>query len=450
MSAATANFREQLAEAAVLVVGCGVSGVSAARFAVGCGATVRVVDTREAPPGAAALHRDCPQASLIVGEFNPAVLEGMTQLVVSPGVDLREPLIGAARERGMAVIGDIEWFARMVDAPVVAITGSNGKSTVTAWVGEIARASGLQVAIGGNFGTPALELLANDVELYVLELSSFQLELTESLAVRAATVLNVSADHIDRHGDTERYAAIKARIFDAADVAIVNNDDPRVAAMPTGNARIVRFGCDPAADYRLIDNGSETALAHGVQPWLDCASLRLAGRHNHLNALAVWALADAAGIEQAAIRNGLQTFAGLPHRCETVAQIDGVRWINDSKGTNPGALMACLAGMTSPVVLLAGGQAKGADFTALGPLAADKTRAVIVFGQDRERIAVAVTAHAPVHRVETLREAVTEAAQLAQPGDSVLLSPGCASLDQFDSYAQRGETFVAAVRELAA
>lgn len=444
------GLREQLAHAAVLVVGCGLSGVSAARFAAACGARVRVVDTRDEPPGADALYRDCPQASLIVGEFNPAVLEGMTHIVVSPGVDLREPLIDAARERGLEIIGDIEWFARVVNAPVIAITGSNGKSTVTAWVGEIARAAGLNVAIGGNFGTPALDMLDDNVELYVLELSSFQLELTESLAARAATVLNVSADHIDRHGDIEHYAALKARIFHGVETAVVNLDDARVAAMSTGDARVLRFGQASSADYRLLEQNDETALARGEQPWLGCDALRLAGRHNQSNALAAWALAEAAGIDEAAIRDGLCSFAGLPHRCQTVAEIHGVRWINDSKGTNLGALMASLAGMTTPVVLLAGGQAKGADFTPLGPLAADKTRAVIVFGQDREKIAVAVTNHAPVHRVETLREAVAEAANIAERGDTVLFSPGCASFDQFDNYIHRGESFVAAVQELAA
>ena len=444
------GLREQLAHAAVLVIGCGLSGVSAARFAAECGARVRVVDTRDEPPGADALHRDCPQASLIVGEFNPAVLEGMTHIVVSPGVDLREPLIDAARERGMEVIGDIEWFARVVNAPVIAITGSNGKSTVTAWVGEIAKAAGLNVAIGGNFGTPALDMLAEDIDLYVLELSSFQLELTESLTVRAATVLNISADHIDRHGDIEHYAALKARIFNGAEVAVVNADDARVTAMPTGDAKVVHFGNASDADYRLLDDAGETALARGDESWLACSELRLAGRHNQSNALVAWALAEAAGIDEAAIREGLQAFSGLPHRCQTIAEIRGVRWINDSKGTNPGAMMASLAGMTTPVVLLAGGQAKGADFTPLGPLAADKTRAVIVFGQDGEKIAVAVADHAPVHRVETLHEAVAEAANIAEDGDTVLFSPGCASFDQFDNYVHRGESFVAAVQELAA
>jgi UDP-N-acetylmuramoylalanine--D-glutamate ligase len=444
------GLREQLADAAVLVVGCGVSGVSAARFASACGARVRVVDSRDEPPGAPALFEHCPKASLIVGELDSMLLEGMTHIVVSPGVDLREPLIEAARERGLDVVGDIEWFAQVVDAPVVAITGSNGKSTVTAWVGEIAQAAGLNYAMGGNFGTPALDLLADEIELYVLELSSFQLELTHRLAARAATVLNISADHIDRHGTVEHYAALKARIFAAAEVAVTNTDDARAAAMPTGSARVLRFGTAPQADYRLLDTGDARYLARGDQPWLACEELRLAGRHNQLNALAVWALAEAAGIDQAVIRRGLTRFAGLPHRCETVAEIKGVRWINDSKGTNPGAMMASLAGMDTPVLLLAGGQAKGADFAELGPLAGDKARVVIVFGQDRDTIAAAVDAYVPVERVDTLQQAVRAAANRAERGDTVLFSPGCASFDQFDNYVHRGESFVAAVEELAA
>ncbi|ERJ20589.1 UDP-N-acetylmuramoylalanine--D-glutamate ligase protein [Salinisphaera shabanensis E1L3A] len=444
------GLREQLANAAVLVVGCGLSGVSAARFASACGARVRVIDTRDEPPGAATLAEACPQASLIVGEFNPILLDGMSHIVVSPGVDLREPLIEAARKRGMDIIGDIEWFAQVVSAPVVAITGSNGKSTVTAWMGEIAKAAGLNYAIGGNFGTPALNLLADDVELYVLELSSFQLELTQRLPARAATVLNISADHIDRHGDIDHYAALKARIFKAADVAVINADDARVDAMNTGSAAVARFGEAENADYQLLEVSGARHLARNDQPWLACDQLRLAGRHNQLNALAVWALAEAAGFDEAAIQSGLTGFAGLPHRCETIAEINGVRWINDSKGTNPGAMMASLAGMDTPVLLLAGGQAKGADFTALGPLAAKKARAVIVFGQDREKIATAVNDYVAVQRVDTLRDAVQQAANLAEQGDTVLFSPGCASFDQFDNYVHRGESFVAAVQELAA
>lgn len=317
-------------------------------------------------------------------------------------------------------------------------------------MGEIAKTAGKRYAIGGNFGTPALDLLADDIELYVLELSSFQLELTHRLPAQAATVLNISADHIDRHGDIEHYAALKARIFTAAEVAVINGDDARVAAMATGTAEVVRFGEAENADYRLVEADGRRHLARGEQPWLACDELRLAGRHNQLNALAVWALAEAAGMDEKAIRRGLAQFAGLPHRCETVAEIDGVRWINDSKGTNLGAMMASLSGMDTPVLLLAGGQAKGADFTALGPLAAQKARVVIVFGQDAELIAAAVEAHVAVERVMTLRDAVQQASTRAERGDTVLLSPGCASFDQFDNYVHRGESFVAAVQELAA
>lgn len=444
------GFREQLAGAQVLVLGCGASGVSAACFADACGARVRVIDSRARPPGAARLAGECPQAELITAGFTHTALAGVDHVVVSPGVDLREPIIAAARDQGHEIVGDIEWFARVVGAPVIAITGSNGKSTVTAWVAEVARAAGLNIAVGANFGTPALDLLDAAVELYVLELSSFQLELTRSLAVHAATVLNVSADHIDRHGDIDRYAALKARIFDHAAIAVINADDPRVAAMVARDKRVLRFGSSDEADYRLIGGGGQAALARGDRAWLACDALRLSGRHNQINALAVWALAEAIGLDETAIRDGLQRFEGLPHRCQAVAEIAGVRWINDSKGTNLGALMASLEGMPAPVILLAGGQAKGADFTPLGPVAQAKARAVIVFGEDAMTIAQAVRGHAALHAVADLREAVARAAELAQPGDTVLLSPGCASLDQFDNYAQRGDAFVAAVRELAA
>ncbi|MES1954599.1 UDP-N-acetylmuramoyl-L-alanine--D-glutamate ligase [Salinisphaera hydrothermalis] len=444
------DWKAQLANARVLVVGCGATGASAARFAAAAGAKVRVVDSRENPPAADALARDWPSIGIVVGGLDPATLMGIDHVVVSPGVDLREPLIEAAREAGHEIIGDIEWFARVANAPVIAITGSNGKSTVTAWAGEIAVASGRRVAVGGNFGTPALDLLADDVDLYVLELSSFQLELTERLACVAATVLNISADHIDRHGSLEHYAELKARIFRAADTALVNADDARVAAMNTYNARVASFGSAETADYRLLEAHDGLWLARGDEPWLETRRLPLAGRHNAANAAAVWALTDTLGIDDATIREGLQSFKGLPHRCQLVAEIDDVRWVDDSKGTNVGAMMASLNGMDAPAVLLAGGQGKGADFTELGPVAGQHARAVIVFGEDADKIAAAVSAYVPVERVATLEAAVRRAADIARAGDVVLLSPGCASFDQFDNYMARGEAFSAAVRELAA
>lgn len=444
------DWKSQLRDACVLVVGCGATGASVARFAAAAGAAVRVVDSRPAPPAAVELARAMPTVEIRSGALDDSALAGIDHVVVSPGVDLREPLIVAARAAGYEIVGDIEWFARVAAAPVAAITGSNGKSTVTAWVGEIAAATGKRVAVGGNFGTPALDLLADDVELYVLELSSFQLELTERLACVVATVLNISADHIDRHGSLEHYAGLKARIFRGAEIALLNADDEHVAVINTYGARVVRFGASQDADYRVLDTDDGPRLARGTTPWLNARRLRLAGRHNAANAAAVWALAEALGIDQPTIRSGLASFAGLAHRCQLVAEIEGVRWVNDSKGTNPGAMLASLTGMDGPVVLLAGGQGKNADFAELGPATASRARAVLVFGEDAEVIASAVAGYAPVKRVATLDAAVRRAAAIAMAGDVVLLSPGCASFDQYENYQARGAAFVAAVEELAA
>lgn len=441
----------QLDNTRVLVVGCGGTGVSAARFATAQGASVRVVDSRDVPPGAKPLHRACPNAELWTGALHVNALDGIDQLIVSPGIDLREPLLTEARRRGLPLCGDIEWFARHANAPIVAITGSNGKSTVTAWLAEIAREAGDNVAVGGNFGTPALELLAENITLYILELSSFQLDLTDRLECVAATVLNVSPDHIDRHGSLERYAAAKARIFTATQTAVINGDDAVVAAMDTHGARVVRFGSTSNCDYRLTtDEAANDWLSRSGVPLLACNRLALQGRHNYSNALAVWALADAAGFDQATIETALCRFGGLPHRCQWVARINDVDWINDSKGTNLGALLASLAGMQGPVILLAGGQSKGADFSPLTAAAQGKARAVIVFGEDAAIIAAVLANRVAVHRVADLAAAVACADELAEAGDTVLLSPGCASLDQFVNYAERGDAFMAAVRELAA
>lgn len=441
----------QLNNVHVLVVGCGATGVSTACFAAAHGARVRVIDSRSAPPRADELRRVCPAAELRTGALAVEALQGIDQLIVSPGIDLREPLLMAARMQGLPVCGDIEWFGRCVNAPVVAITGSNGKSTVTAWLAEVARAAGERVAVGGNFGTPALDLLADDVSLYVLELSSFQLELTDYLPCVAATVLNISPDHIDRHGDLAHYARAKARIFMAAETAVINADDAVVATMATGHADRMRFGTSRDCDYVLAtDAAANDWLARGETYWLACERLALRGRHNYYNALAVWALARAAGLDANSIETGLCRFAGLPHRCQWVARIAGVDWINDSKGTNLGALLASLAGMQGPVVLLAGGQAKGADFTPLAAAVDGKARAVIVFGEDAAMIAALLANRVAVHRVTDLAAAVAMAAELAEIGDTVLLSPGCASLDQFADYAERGDAFMAAVREMAA
>lgn len=434
-----------------LIVGLGTTGLSVARHLLAAGEPFCVADSRPQPPGRAELARLAPGVTVHAGAFDPALFAAAWRLVVSPGVSVREPAVAAARAAGAEVLGDIELFARRATAPMVAITGSNGKSTVTALVGEMARAAGLRAGVGGNIGTPALDLLGDpEPDLYVLELSSFQLETTDSLAPAAATVLNVSADHLDRYDGIDDYAAAKARVLARASTAIVNRDDPVVAAMPGGGRR-VSFGLDePAAgQWGLIMRDGEAWLACGEIPWIAESRLRIPGRHNTANALAALALGEAAGLPRPAMMEALLAFEGLPHRCQWVARIHGVSWYNDSKGTNLGATLAALAGFPGPVVLIAGGRGKGQDFAALGPVVANKARAVILLGEDAPRIAAALGDAAPVTTVPDMAAAVAEATRLAQAGDSVLLSPACASLDMFDNYMQRGEAFMAAVRELA-
>lgn len=436
-----------------LVVGLGKTGASAVRFLAARGARVSVVDSRREPPELVEIREAFPQIAIHTGGFHDELLTGIDELLVSPGIDLREPMLVKARERGLPVHGDIEWFSRSARAPVVAITGSNGKSTVTAMVADMARAAGLKTAVGGNFGTPALDLLNPDVELYVLELSSFQLELTRSVNAHAACVLNISADHMDRHGSIEHYARLKASIFNGAGVAVVNRDDPRVMQIALAQQTRLSFGAgDPAddRDFGLRKFAGEVWLYRGDEKLVAASELHIFGRHNQLNALAALALGDAAGLPMAAMLTALRNFRGLPHRCQWVASIRGVEWINDSKGTNVGAMLASIEGVPGPVVLLAGGLSKGGDFLPAGRVLASKVRLVLLFGADAAAIESVIEQFVAVKRVSDLLQAVAEAALAAQPGDTVLLSPGCASQDMFADYQDRGDQFTAAVLRLAA
>lgn len=439
-------------QATTLIVGLGTTGLSVARHLAARGEPFCVADTREFPPGLDALRERVPEVRVFTGPFAPDLFARFDRLIVSPGVSVREPAIQAARARGARVMGDIELFAGLVDAPVLAITGSNGKSTVTTLVGEMARAAGLQVAVGGNLGTPALDLLTSRPapELYVLELSSFQLETTSGLRCDAAAVLNVSADHLDRYQGLDDYAQAKARIFLHARVAVINRNDPLVQDMAGRQVR-VGFGLDipEAGQYGLRDRGGEPWLYQGDGPLMPEAELRMAGRHNTANALAALALGEAVGLPMDDMLAVLRRFAGLPHRCRWVANMGGVDWYNDSKGTNLGSTLAALAGLPGKVVLIAGGQGKGQDFTPLQAVAADKARAVVLLGQDAAVIEQALGGVVPVVRVHDMEQAVTEAARLACRQDSVLLSPACASLDMFRNYAHRGEVFESEVRRLA-
>jgi UDP-N-acetylmuramoylalanine--D-glutamate ligase len=434
-----------------LVVGLGQTGLACARFLAARGERFAVADSRATPPGIDELRRDLPGVECHCGEFDAALLQRAHRLLLSPGVAPQEPAIVAAQQAGVELLGDIELFARHADAPVVAITGSNGKSTVTTLVGEMAQAAGRVVRVGGNLGTPALALLSAEApDLYVLELSSFQLELTFSLNAAAAVVLNISEDHLDRHGSLAHYAAIKATIYRGDGTVILNRDDAQVMAMSLPGRATVSFGLDAAPtanDFGLLQRDGQHYLVRGDVALLNVAEMRMAGRHNWANALAALALGEAVGLEMAAMLRVLRDFPGLSHRCQWVAEQQGVNFYEDSKGTNVGATLAALEGMPGErVVLIAGGQGKGQDFAPLRPAVAARARAVVLIGEDAEPIAHALGGAAPLVMAADMADAVGKARQLAQPGDAVLLSPACASFDMFRNYIERGEAFVAAVR----
>ena len=434
-----------------VIVGLGRTGVSCARHLAARGHRLVVTDSRENPPGLVELRRLVPEAATALGGFDPAVLEGADQVVVSPGVSLAEPFLRRAAAQGLDLVGDIELFAREAGGRVVGITGTNGKSTVTTLVGAFAQAAGLEVRIGGNLGEPALDLLEGPpAAMYVLELSSYQLETTWSLQPEAAAVLNVSPDHLDRYRDLAEYAAAKARIFERATTAIVNLDDGIVVRMPRPGQRCVGFSLRrDDADFRLLHQAGEDWLAAGAEPVLPLAALALPGRHNAANALAALAVGSVCGFPRAAMAGVLQEFRGLPHRTERVRDRRGVSWIDDSKGTNVGATVAAIEGMGGPLVLIAGGEGKGQDFTPLGPACQGKVRQAILIGRDAAQLAAALEGRCTVTFAESMDAAVGIAASVARAGDTVLLSPACASFDMFRDYVHRGEAFAAAVRELA-
>jgi UDP-N-acetylmuramoylalanine--D-glutamate ligase len=346
-------------------------------------------------------------------------------------------------------VGDIELFAREVQAPVAAITGTNGKSTVTSLLAHLADAAGRYAIAGGNLGEPALELLGRPVpELYVLELSSFQLETTYTLHTAVATVLNVTPDHLDRYGSLEDYAAAKARIFDQSDVAVVNADDERVRAMPRAAQRVITFSLlDPAADYFLARDPEPVLTARG-EALLPMSAIKLQGEHNAANSLAALAMCEALELPRAPVLEALATFGGLAHRAQWVADVAGVRYVNDSKGTNVGATIAAISGMAGPLVLIAGGDGKNQDFDELRPVCLGKVRHAVLIGRDAPRLEAALEGVCSTERAAGMSSAVSAARAAARPGDTVLLSPACASLDMFRDYAHRGDEFAAAVRSL--
>lgn len=426
-----------------LVVGLGVTGYSVARYLFVAGHGVRVQDTRDLPPCLGRLKEFCKTIDVHAGSLDQALIDWADVLVVSPGLSLRQAEFETARRQGKEVIGDVELFARLVQKPVVAITGSNGKTTVTSLVGEIINTAGISVAIGGNIGTAALDLLEQDVEMYVLELSSYQLESLRSLRPWVAALLNLSEDHLDRYDSYTEYVAAKRRIFDYADICVSNLDDPDTEFSPGDT----RFGFGAEAEFHLIENEA-TWLAHRGEPWVRVDELRVSGRHNWANCLAAMAIAQRIGIKQESIVAGLRRFAGIPHRSQWVAEIDKVEWINDSKATNVGAARASIDGRDRPVILIAGGQSKGADMSLMVDSLRDKVKLVLLMGEDAARIEQAWQEATVIERVADMREAVQRAQAEAAPGDCVLLAPACASFDMYEKFEARGDDFMRLVREL--
>lgn len=444
----------------VLVLGLGDTGLSAVRWLKRRGARVRVADSRKAPPQLARLRQDAPDVAVALGSFTAETFAAVDLIVASPGVPLSEPLLAAARARGVPVAGDVELFAQALAggaARVIAISGSNGKSTVTEMVGAMCRQAGLKTVVAGNIGLPVLDALLaaernGDPEVYVVELSSFQLEATASLNATAATVLNVSEDHMDRYPGLAEYAAAKARIFSGNGTQVLNRDDAQTLTMALPGRKQVSFGLDKPKsenEFGLQRHAGEPWLANGQECLLALRELPLTGLHNAANALAALALCRELDMEFGPLLAALRSFKGLPHRVEKVAEIGGVSYYDDSKGTNVGATAAALKGMTCPVVLIAGGEGKGQDFSPLRAAVAGKARAVVLIGCDGPLITAALAdCGVPLLAAVDMQDAVQKAQKAAQAGDAVLLSPACASFDMFRNYVHRAEIFVAAVKRL--
>ena len=443
----------------VVVLGLGLTGLSLARWLTRHGARVRVADTRDAPPNAQSLAEELPQVALETGPFSSSTFAGAEMIAISPGVAKDQPAIQAAVSEGIELVGDVELFARALPGgqKVIAITGTNGKTTVTALAGELARAEGLSTVVAGNIGNAVLDALgrhedtATWPDLFVLELSSYQLETTTSLHAAAATVLNVSPNHLDRYAGVADYAAAKASIFAHAAVQVLNRDDPIVRLMRLRGRTVQTFGASvptSAEEWGFVRRSDGEWLARGGELIAPVASLSLVGRHNALNALAALALVSSVTDLGAAARDALARFGGLPHRMQRIAEERGVLYVNDSKGTTVAATEAALAGIGRPVVLIAGGDAKGQSFASLKPAVDRACKAVLLIGRDACLVARGLSGtRASVESLETLDAAVARAFELAAPGDAVVLSPACASLDQFASYGERGERFASLVRD---
>lgn len=436
-----------------VIVGMGHTGLSCAQFLCKQGAAVAVMDTRELPPALETLQQNYPEVLVHTGSLAAEWLQHADQIILSPGVDPRLPELQAAAKAGIEMIGDIELFARYADAPVIAITGSNGKSTVTTLVSLMAQLSGHKVATGGNLGTPALDLLDQaPVDFYVLELSSFQLESVSSLNAFAAVVLNLSPDHLDRYNSVEDYQKAKQRIYQGNGVMIINRDDPIVAGMADAQRQTIGFGLKQhdQQDFGVRQINGQSWLCEGQYELMPVQDMKIAGQHNIANALASLALGSVMGLPMDAMLSVLREFKGLPHRCRLVRERRGVRWYNDSKATNVGASIAAIEGLADngKLVLILGGVGKDQDFSGLTPVLKAHVYAAVLIGEAADEIAAIMPSTVITETADSIKAAVNMAANLAKEGMQVLLSPACASFDMFMSYVDRGQQFEQAVREL--
>jgi UDP-N-acetylmuramoylalanine--D-glutamate ligase len=438
-----------------LIIGLGQTGLSCARFLVQQGYAVAIMDTREQPPLLSIVQQELPDLLVNTGGLISEWMLKSDTIVLSPGVDPRLPEIKAARDAGIEIIGDIELFARHANASIIAITGSNGKSTVTTMIAEMAVTAGKQVQVGGNLGTPALELIIEPApDFYILELSSFQLETVASLDATVSVVLNISPDHLDRYDSEQQYQDAKANIYNGSGAMVINRDDVLVSSWAITSRDQIGFTLDQPVDndFGLIRQNGNDWLAQGSHPLLAVEDLYVVGKHNVSNTLAALAIGSAMALAMPAMLTAIQSYRGLPHRCYLVTEYQGVRWIDDSKATNIGACLAAIEGLADSgnIILIAGGVAKDQDFSALTEALSKHVKVIILFGQDAELIAQVVPDNVQRIDASDMDDAVAKAQQLASKGDSVLLSPACASFDMFTSYIERGEHFTQAVKELIA
>ena len=436
-----------------VIVGLGASGLSVARYFQERQIPFAVTDNRDNPPQLIALQRIAPQAQVALGKFDTELLAQAARIILSPGIALRDPLIAPFVAKGVPVIGDIELFAEATAVPVVAITGTNAKSTVTTLVGLMAEEAGYKTQVGGNLGVPALDLLQEGTQWYVLELSSFQLETTFSLQPRVATILNISPDHMDRYDDLTDYVAAKARVYHQANIVIVNRDDALTEThMPHAQKYYFTLGEPAANQFGIRQNAGQPMLAWHEELLMSVGELPVAGKHYQANALAALAIGHGMGLPFAAMLAVLKRFPGLPHRCQFVRKLHDMTWYNDSKGTNVGATQAAIEGLGPDIpgklVVILGGVGKNADFSPLVPVLKQYARAVVLIGEVAHELAALLDGEVPYHFAADMEQAINTAAAIAKPNDSVLLSPACASFDMFKNFEHRGQVFMEIVKKL--